>query len=63
MQAGRSPLRLERTHDQGIGMARHPNTPPRRARYIYRDAMGLKLDHEDGDFAVFNLPDGSKVEV
>lgn len=30
---------------------------------FYRDAMGLKLDHEERDFAVFKLPDGSKVEV
>jgi catechol 2,3-dioxygenase-like lactoylglutathione lyase family enzyme len=30
---------------------------------FYRDAMGLDLDHEEPDFAVFKLPDGSKVEV
>ena len=30
---------------------------------FYRDAMGLEIDHEEKDFAVFKLPDGSKVEV
>ncbi len=30
---------------------------------FYRDAMGLAVDHEEGDFIVFKLPDGSKVEV
>jgi predicted enzyme related to lactoylglutathione lyase len=30
---------------------------------FYRDAMGLDVDHEEEDFTVFKLPDGSKVEV
>ena len=30
---------------------------------FYRDAMGLEVDHEEEDFIVFALPDGSKVEV
>lgn len=30
---------------------------------FYEDVMGLELDHEEHDFAVFKLPDGSKVEV
>src|SRR5918992_4343589 len=30
---------------------------------FYREAMGLEVDHEEEDFAVFKLPDGSKVEV
>lgn len=30
---------------------------------FYRDALGLSLEHEEGEFAVFRLPDGSKVEV
>ena len=30
---------------------------------FYREAMGLEIDHEEEDFIVFKLPDGSKVEV
>lgn len=30
---------------------------------FYRDALGLSLEHEDGEFAVFRLSDGSKAEV
>jgi predicted enzyme related to lactoylglutathione lyase len=30
---------------------------------FYREAMGLEVDHEEEDFVVFKLPDGSKVEV
>jgi predicted enzyme related to lactoylglutathione lyase len=30
---------------------------------FYREAMGLEVDHEEPDFAIFKLPDGSKVEV
>ena len=30
---------------------------------FYRDVMGLTLHHEEPDFAVFKLPDGSAVEV
>ncbi|MBA2272430.1 MAG: VOC family protein [Actinobacteria bacterium] len=30
---------------------------------FYRDTMGLELEHQESDFAVFGLPDGSKVEV
>ena len=30
---------------------------------FYRDALGLPLEHEEGEFAVFRLPDGSKAEV
>ncbi len=30
---------------------------------FYRDAMELNVDHEEEDFIVFKLPDGSKVEV
>ena len=30
---------------------------------FYREAMGLEVDHEEHDFAVFKLPDGSKAEV
>ena len=30
---------------------------------FYREAMGLEVDHEEEDFAIFKLPDGSKVEV
>ncbi len=32
-------------------------------RTFYRDAMGLEIDHEERDFVVFKLPDGSLVEV
>ena len=28
-----------------------------------QDALRLPLEHEDGEFAVFRLPDGSKAEV
>jgi catechol 2,3-dioxygenase-like lactoylglutathione lyase family enzyme len=27
---------------------------------FYRDALGLPLEHEEGEFALFRLPDGSK---
>jgi predicted enzyme related to lactoylglutathione lyase len=30
---------------------------------FYRDALGLPLEHEEGEFALFRLPDGSKAEV
>ena len=30
---------------------------------FYRDTLRLPLEHEDGEFAVFRLPDGSKAEV
>ena len=30
---------------------------------FYRDTMGLELQHQESDFAVFKLPDGSQVEV
>ena len=30
---------------------------------FYRDVLRLSLEHEDGEFAVFRLPDGSKAEV
>ena len=30
---------------------------------FYRDALGLPIKHEEGEFAVFVLPDGSKAEV
>jgi catechol 2,3-dioxygenase-like lactoylglutathione lyase family enzyme len=30
---------------------------------FYRDALGLRLEHEEGEFALFRLPDGSKAEV
>jgi catechol 2,3-dioxygenase-like lactoylglutathione lyase family enzyme len=30
---------------------------------FYGDILRLSLDHEDGEFAVFRLPDGSKAEV
>ena len=30
---------------------------------FYRNTMGLELDHEEPDFAVFKLDDGSKVEI
>ena len=30
---------------------------------FYREVMGLELDHEEPDFTVFKLSDGSKVEV
>ena len=30
---------------------------------FYRDALGLPLEHEEGEFASFRLPDGSKAEV
>jgi catechol 2,3-dioxygenase-like lactoylglutathione lyase family enzyme len=30
---------------------------------FYRDALGLALEHEEGEFALFRLPDGSKAEV
>ena len=29
---------------------------------FYRDVLRLSLDHEDGGFAIFRLPDGSKAE-
>jgi catechol 2,3-dioxygenase-like lactoylglutathione lyase family enzyme len=32
-------------------------------RDFYRDALGLSLELEEGEFAVFRLPDGSKAEV
>lgn len=32
-------------------------------REFYRDTLRLPLEHEDGEFAVFRLPDGSKAEV
>ena len=30
---------------------------------FYRDTLGLRLEHEEGEFALFRLPDGSKAEV
>lgn len=30
---------------------------------FYRDTMGLAIDHQEPDFTVFKLPDGSKVEI
>jgi catechol 2,3-dioxygenase-like lactoylglutathione lyase family enzyme len=30
---------------------------------FYRDALSLPLEHEEGEFALFRLPDGSKAEV
>ena len=30
---------------------------------FYREALGLSLEHEEGEFAVFKLPDGGKAEV
>lgn len=30
---------------------------------FYRDAMGLPIEHEEGEFALFRLPDGAKAEV
>jgi catechol 2,3-dioxygenase-like lactoylglutathione lyase family enzyme len=30
---------------------------------FYRDALRLPLEHEEGEFAGFRLPDGSKAEV
>jgi catechol 2,3-dioxygenase-like lactoylglutathione lyase family enzyme len=30
---------------------------------FYRDTLGLSLEHEEGEFALFRLPDGSKAEV
>ena len=30
---------------------------------FYRDTLRLPLEHEDSEFAVFRLPDGSKAEV
>ena len=30
---------------------------------FYKESMGLQVDHEEKDFAIFRLPDGSKVEV
>ena len=30
---------------------------------FYRDTLRLPLEHEEGEFAVFRLPDGSKAEV
>jgi catechol 2,3-dioxygenase-like lactoylglutathione lyase family enzyme len=30
---------------------------------LYRDALGLSLEHEEGEFALFRLPDSSKAEV
>ena len=30
---------------------------------FYSEVMGLKLEHQEEDFAVFRLADGSKVEV
>lgn len=32
-------------------------------RDFYRDTLRLPLEHEDGEFAIFRLPDGSKAEV
>jgi catechol 2,3-dioxygenase-like lactoylglutathione lyase family enzyme len=32
-------------------------------RTFYRETMGLEIDHEQEDFAVFKLPDGSKLEI
>ena len=30
---------------------------------FYRDALGLPLEREEGEFALFRLPDGAKAEV
>lgn len=30
---------------------------------FYRDTMGLEIDHQESDFSVFKLPDGSKIEI
>jgi catechol 2,3-dioxygenase-like lactoylglutathione lyase family enzyme len=30
---------------------------------FYRDALGLPLEHEEGEFALLRLPDGSMAEV
>jgi catechol 2,3-dioxygenase-like lactoylglutathione lyase family enzyme len=30
---------------------------------FYRDALRLPLEHEEGEFALFRLPEGSKAEV
>ena len=30
---------------------------------FYRDGIGLTLAHSEPDFALFRLPDGSRVEV
>jgi catechol 2,3-dioxygenase-like lactoylglutathione lyase family enzyme len=30
---------------------------------FYRDTLGLPIEHEEGEFALFRLPDGSKAEV
>jgi glyoxylase I family protein len=30
---------------------------------FYRDVLQLALEHEEGEFATFRLPDGSKAEV
>src|SRR5687767_6571899 len=30
---------------------------------FYRDTLRLPLEHEEGEFALFRLPDGSKAEV
>jgi catechol 2,3-dioxygenase-like lactoylglutathione lyase family enzyme len=30
---------------------------------FYRDTLRLSLDHEEGEFAIFKLADGSKAEV
>jgi catechol 2,3-dioxygenase-like lactoylglutathione lyase family enzyme len=30
---------------------------------FYRDTLGLRLEHEEGEFALFMLPDGSEAEV
>ena len=32
-------------------------------RNFYRDVLQLPLEHEEGEFALFRLPDGSKAEV
>ena len=32
-------------------------------RDFYQDTLGLPLEHEEGEFALFRLPDGSKAEV
>jgi catechol 2,3-dioxygenase-like lactoylglutathione lyase family enzyme len=32
-------------------------------RTFYRDVLRLPLEHEEGEFALFRLPDGSKAEV
>ncbi len=30
---------------------------------FYRDALGLPLEHEEGEFTLFRMPDGAKAEV